>query len=69
MKIKMIQSMKGNLNPIHRGDILTVRLYPDGSLLNFNRPFQVVEGEQSGVVISRTHCILLDEEKTYTEKE
>lgn len=69
MRIKMIQSIRSAVGPIHKGEILTVRPYPDGSFIKFNRPYQVIEGHFSGATIPLTHCIVLNEEKTYTEKE
>lgn len=69
MKIKMIKRIISSKKVIQTGEVLNVRVYPDGNLLGFNRPFQVIEGEFSGCVIPLDACIKLEEEKTYTEKQ
>lgn len=69
MQVKMIKDKNTKYGPIQRGEILTVRKLPDGTLFSINSPYQVIEGHYAGEEIPLTHCILLDEKKTSTEKE
>ena len=70
MKIKTIASV---IDPfkgmIRKGTIFEVRYLPGNNLINFNQPYQVIEGEFSGTIINREQAIEIDKEKAYTENE
>lgn len=70
MKVKLIKPVQvSKFVSAKVGEIFKVRHYPDGTLLNLNRPFQVIDGQYSGLLINRDACIEVEEEKQYTEAE
>lgn len=68
MQIKMIKDLKVGHAWIRKGEELTVRTLP-GNPFDFSRPYQVIDGNHSGVEIPQEYCISLTEKKTYTEQE
>lgn len=69
MKVKMLKelALKGK-HAIPKGAILKVRQLP-GQALALNRPYQIIDGTSMGEVIPLDYCMVLTEEKTYTEKQ
>lgn len=70
MKIKLIKDLKiDRIRSVRTGEEHTVRHLPSDSFLAINRPFQIIEGEHSGVIVPREYCILVEEQKRYSEKD
>lgn len=72
MKIKVIEPLvykekNGKWKNVNPGTIFEARLLPDG-FFNFNSPYQVIDGEFSGMIIEREHAMKMEEENQ-TEKE
>lgn len=68
MKIKIIKDFKSGGIWIRKDEVFTVRTI-QRMPFEFNVPYQIIEGKNSGSIIPREYCIELPKEKTYTEKE
>ncbi|PAE21989.1 hypothetical protein CHH80_03585 [Bacillus sp. 7504-2] len=68
MKIKTIKVLRGSKGYIGKGEEFEARILPSIPF-QFNAPFQIIEGEHSGVIIPRENAIEIENEKIYTEKE
>jgi hypothetical protein len=70
MKVKMIKNQK--VNPVvelQKGTIFEVRVFSELPL-QFNAPFQIIDGDHSGIIIPREYCIeVKDETKALTESD
>jgi hypothetical protein len=64
--IRPVNVKNGPIIPI--GEILKVRVFSK-QLLDFNAPYQVIEGHYIGHFIPRENCIEYTGEKTYTENQ
>ncbi|MBU5406655.1 hypothetical protein KQI08_12185 [Paraeggerthella hongkongensis] len=70
MKIKLIKELKiDRIRSVRTGEEHTVRHLPSDSFIAINRPFQIIEGEHSGIIVPREYCILVEEQKKYSERE
>lgn len=71
MKIKIIKKtpVPNRITGLAIGEEYEARHFPSGNLLPINNPYQIIDGNYSGVVVPRENCIVLLEEKTITEKE
>ncbi len=71
MKIKIIKKtpVPNRITGLAIGEEYEARHLPSGGLLPLNNPYQIINGNYSGVVVPRENCIVLSEEKTITEKE
>lgn len=67
-KIRLIKDVGSRKTVIRKGTELVVRVLP-GNLLDLNRPYQVIEGEHSGLEIPLDAAVRLPAEKLYTEAE
>jgi hypothetical protein len=68
MKIKLIKDLNLIAGPIiPKGEICTVRVFSK-TPVQFNAPYQVIDGNYSGHFIPREYCIDHPEEKTYSLK-
>jgi hypothetical protein len=71
MKIKIIKSIRlGNHSVMRPGEVFEARRLPTGSLLTLpGTPYQIIEGAFSGVEVPIENCILISDEKIFTQKE
>lgn len=67
-KIRLIKNLKTNSLHISKGTVMVARMKP-GSLLDFTRPYQVIEGPHSGLEIPLDSAVPISAEKLYTEAE
>jgi len=68
MKIKVIKDLKLGGIWIRKNEVYSARIIQRVPI-EFNAPYQIIEGSKSGSIIPREYCIELPKEKTYTEKE
>ncbi|MEK4149040.1 hypothetical protein NST02_18415 [Robertmurraya sp. FSL W8-0741] len=68
MKIKTIKVLRGSKGYIGKGEEFEARILPSMPF-QFNAPFQIIEGEHSGVIIPRENAIEIENEKIYTVKQ
>ncbi len=62
MQIKMIKNQKVNNSiMIHKGSIFPARIFST-SPLQFNAPYQIIDGPHSGVIVQREACIEVKED-------
>lgn len=70
MKAKIIRPVRyGTGGVIRRDEILSVRRMPAAAEIILYPNFQCIDGEHAGLEIPHLNCVLLPEEKTYTEAE
>lgn len=67
-KIKIVKDLKVGTFWIRSGEIFNARLLVTMPV-QFNPPYQIIEGRCSGITVPREHCMELPQENTYTEKQ